>query len=652
MPWRLGAAFALLSLGSALGVTVETAAPAAAASDPVIAAAGDIACSFADGNFNSGTGTATNCRQAATSNLIKSRNVTAVLPLGDQQYWTGTTNEYKGGYDPSWGQLKSITRPVPGNHDYETAGATGYYGYFGSAAGDPAKGWYSYDIGTWHVVAVNSNCTVVDCTAGSPQEQWLKNDLSAHTNRCTLVYWHHPRFSSGNLGNDDNLVPFWNDLYAAGVELVLDGHHHIYERFAPQKPDTTVDNVRGVRQITVGTGGYNHDQTLRSPVQANSQVLDNTTFGVLFLTLHPTGYDFEFANDGSGSLTDSGSGTCKGVPGAPSAVAAAPKNNAADVSWTAAKDDGGLPITGYQVTASPGGKSVTVGPNVTGATVPGLNNGASYTFSVQAINDIGPGVAASTAPVVPGTGGYWLVASDGGIFSYGTARFFGSTGGMKLNQPIVGMASTPSHNGYWLVASDGGIFSYGDAKFFGSTGGTRLNQPVVGMAPTPSGQGYWLVARDGGIFSYGDAKFFGSTGGTRLNQPIVGMASTPSGKGYWLVASDGGIFSYGDAGFLGSTGAMKLNQPIVGMGSSPSGKGYWLVARDGGIFSYGDSKFYGSTGGTKLNQPIVGMAPTATGVGYWLVASDGGIFSYGDAKFFGSTGGQKLNQPVIGSAAS
>ena len=233
-----------------------------------------------------------------------------------------------------------------------------------------------------------------------------------------------------------------------------------------------------------------------------------------------------------------------------------------------------------------------------------------------------------------------------------SAGFYGSTGGTKLNQPIVGMASTPSGNGYWLVASDGGIFSYGDAGFFGSTGGTKLNQPIVGMASTPSGNGYWLVASDGGIFSYGDAGFFGSTGGTKLNQPIVGMASTPSGNGYWLVASDGGIFSYGDAGFFGSTGGTKLNQPIVGMASTPSGNGYWLVASDGGIFSYGDAGFFGSTGGTKLNQPIVGMASTPSGNGYWLVASDGGIFSYGDAGFFGSTGGTKLNQPIVGMAST
>ncbi len=209
----------------------------------------------------------------------------------------------------------------------------------------------------------------------------------------------------------------------------------------------------------------------------------------------------------------------------------------------------------------------------------------------------------------PDGGGYWLVASDGGIFSYGDAGFDGSPGGTHLNDPIVGMAATPDGGGYWLVASDGGIFSYGDAGFDGSPGGTHLNDPIVGMAATPDGGGYWLVASDGGIFSYGDAGFDGSPGGTHLNDPIVGMAATPDGGGYWLVASDGGIFSYGDAGFDGSPGGTHLNDPIVGMAATPDGGGYWLVASDGGIFSYGDAGFDGSPGGTHLNDPIVGMVP-------------------------------------------
>ena len=243
--------------------------------------------------------------------------------------------------------------------------------------------------------------------------------------------------------------------------------------------------------------------------------------------------------------------------------------------------------------------------------------------------------------------GYRFVASDGGVFDFGDANFWGSTGGIHLNQPVVGMAVTPSTNGYWLVASDGGIFTFGDAAFFGSMGGQHLNRPIVGMASTADGGGYWLVAADGGIFSFGDAKFFGSTGGIRLNKPIVGMAASPDGGGYWLVASDGGIFSYGDAGFFGSAGALVLNSPVVGMAASPDGGGYWLVASDGGIFDYGDAGFFGSTGDLRLNKPVVGMAASPDGGGYWLVAADGGIFNYGDANFYGSTGSIKLNQPIV-----
>ncbi|HEX4492046.1 MAG TPA: PQQ-binding-like beta-propeller repeat protein [Acidimicrobiia bacterium] len=244
--------------------------------------------------------------------------------------------------------------------------------------------------------------------------------------------------------------------------------------------------------------------------------------------------------------------------------------------------------------------------------------------------------------------GYWLVARDGGIFSFGGAPFCGSTGNLPLNRPIVGMAGTGGP-GYWLVASDGGIFAF-NRPFEGSTGDLRLAAPIVGMASTPSNAGYWLVASDGGIFSFGDAVFRGSTGAMRLAAPIVGMARTPSGHGYWLVASDGGIFSFGDAAFHGSTGALHLHAPIVGMERTPSGHGYWLVASDGGIFSFGDATFRGSTGAIKLAAPIVGMARTPSGHGYWLAASDGGIFSFGDATFRGSTGATKLAEPVVGMA--
>ena len=204
--------------------------------------------------------------------------------------------------------------------------------------------------------------------------------------------------------------------------------------------------------------------------------------------------------------------------------------------------------------------------------------------------------------------GYYLAASDGGIFNYGNLPFCGSTGAITINKPMVGLAATKDGGGYWEVASDGGIFGFGDATFHGSAGNIALNKPIVGMAVTHDGGGYWEVASDGGIFSYGDAAFHGSAGSIALNKAIVGMAATPDGGGYWEVASDGGIFSYGDAAFHGSSGNIVLNKPIVGMAVTPSGLGYWLVASDGGIFAYGDAQFYGSTGNEVLNKPVVAMS--------------------------------------------
>jgi hypothetical protein len=256
------------------------------------------------------------------------------------------------------------------------------------------------------------------------------------------------------------------------------------------------------------------------------------------------------------------------------------------------------------------------------------------------------GSAVPAAAATGGPAGYWMVAADGGIFAYGAARFFGSTGAIKLNMPIVAMAATPSGSGYWLVASDGGIFSFGDAGFFGSTGAMKLNRPIVGMAATPSGQGYWLVASDGGIFSFGDAGFFGSTGAVKLNKPITGMTASATGRGYRMVASDGGIFSFGDAPFFGSAGGTAPARPISGMASTPSGKGYWMVGSDGKVLSYGDAAALGSA--TALKS-VAAIAPTPSGAGYRAVDADGRLATFGDATDLGHPTGT-LSRPIVGLA--
>jgi hypothetical protein len=241
----------------------------------------------------------------------------------------------------------------------------------------------------------------------------------------------------------------------------------------------------------------------------------------------------------------------------------------------------------------------------------------------------GAGVSHHSSIGTQVTNNFWLATATGHVYSFGVINY-GSPGNAPLNQPIVTMVPSQDRHGYWLVASDGGVFSYGDSHFYGSTGSLVLNRPIVGMHPTRDQAGYWLVASDGGVFSFGDAHFYGSTGAIVLNKPVVGMATTPDGKGYWLVASDGGVFSFGDAQFYGSTGALHLDQPIVGMDPTPDGKGYWLVAADGGVFAFGDAGFYGSTGGS-TGEPVERLVTTQSGHGYWIVQQNGSSTAFGDA---------------------
>lgn len=270
------------------------------------------------------------------------------------------------------------------------------------------------------------------------------------------------------------------------------------------------------------------------------------------------------------------------------------------------------------------GCSITVfGQSEALATIPGCLGG-----------DI-VGVASTTSG-----NGYWLAGSDGGVFSYGDAPFYGSAATLKLNKPVVGIVATASGKGYWLVAADGGIFAFGDAPAPSNNTlpSTTLNQPVVGAARAANGNGLWLTAGDGGVFAFNGAGFYGSAANLRLNKPVVGMASSASGNGYWLVAADGGIFAYGDAPAPANNPlpSQTLNQPIVGAARAGATNGLWLTAGDGGIFAFNGAGFYGSAANLTLNKPVSSIASSPNGAGYWLAARDGGVFAYGNAGFFGN----------------
>src|SRR5215218_7052284 len=274
------------------------------AGDPVVVAAGDIASCESNGD-------------EATAHLLARIHGT-VLTLGDNAYDEGTAATFRECYGPSWGRYKARTRPAPGNHDYSggeasIGSAKGYFAYFRKYAGYPFKGYYSYNLGQWHLISLNSNCAEVDhCVSSSPQMRWLKANLAATSDkRCTLAYFHHPRFSSGEEhGSIEEVKPLWDALYAAGVEVVLSGHEHNYERFAPQDPEGRADPERGIREFVVGTGGESH-YPIFEPI-ANSEIHNDHTYGVLKLTLHPKGYEWRFVPAGGWTFTDSGSGWCHG----------------------------------------------------------------------------------------------------------------------------------------------------------------------------------------------------------------------------------------------------------------------------------------------------------------------------------------------------
>jgi len=259
---------------------------------PVLVGAGDVASCQSSGD-------------EATATILDTVPGVVIVP-GDIAYESGSSEEFAKCYDPSWGRHRARTRPAPGNHEYLTPGARPYYEYFGANAGNPDQGYYSYNVATWHVVVVNSSA---DVAPGSPQLQWLLKDLATNKSRCTLAYWHHPLFTSGPNGSAVKMRDIWRALYNSGTDVIINGHDHVYERFAPQDPTANPDSIRGIRQFTVGTGGRSL-YPLFSIRARNSQVGSSATYGVLKLTLHPSSYDWVFIPVTPGKFQDSGTANC------------------------------------------------------------------------------------------------------------------------------------------------------------------------------------------------------------------------------------------------------------------------------------------------------------------------------------------------------
>jgi acid phosphatase type 7 len=270
---------------------------AASQSDPVLVGAGDIA--GCDGGKLAAP--------QATATLLDSIPGT-VYAVGDLAYQDGAEVNFSRCYDPTWGRHRARTKPMVGNHEYQTPGAVDYYNYFGPAAGDPTKGYYSFDLGTWHIVVINSECSVVSCASGSAQATWLQADLTAHPATCTLALFHRPLFTSSSGTASGSVKPLWQILFNNGGDVVINGHAHVYERFAPQDPNGVANSATGIREFVVGTGGESHGNF--DTVAANSEVRNNTSYGVLKVTLHPTSYDWQFIPIASQTFTDSGSGSC------------------------------------------------------------------------------------------------------------------------------------------------------------------------------------------------------------------------------------------------------------------------------------------------------------------------------------------------------
>ena len=648
-----GLATSIALVSSLLAVNTITSARADSSSGQTwtIYAAGDVAAPNAGGDEQNAA--------IIAAGIAQDPDHSRVLMLGDGAYPDGTYQTYLDQYDKTnnggggWGQFKDKTYPAPGNHDYGQSMSLldgGYRQYWdpilqavngdhGETSGDTlsdSSGWYSVDIGpSWHVISLNWACTKSapgtpnpggsqsGCGANDPQGQWLAGDLQKATaaHKHILAMWHGARFVSGNKdpngqeatasGDFAKTDAYWTMLQNAGADLVLAGHHHLYERFDNMSNDSGVKgdhqgkvDPAGPASFVVGTGGGAPSQfcedtgvsCLRGADVARGSLkrIDNQ-FGVLKLVLHPDSYEFQFIAAGTGQVLDSSS--------APVATHAA-----------------------Y-----------------------GLGGGTTDTTTTTPTSATGP-TTQTTTPAAGARGGYWMVGADGKVYAFGTALKYGDAG-ITPGSSAVDLEPTPSGNGYWVVDDAGGVSSFGDAVYRGAPDSLTLKpgEKVTSLSSTPDGKGYWMFTDRGRVLPYGTAVSFGDMSNTKLNAPVLDSIVTPSGKGYYMVAADGGIFSFGDAAFHGSMGGKKLNAPVQSLVPTTTGLGYWLVASDGGIFAFGDAAFKGSMGSTKLNKPVTGMVRYADG--YLMVGEDGGIFDFSNQPFLGSLGGNPPARPIVSVAA-
>jgi len=736
--WVTGLILAGLSLVFATVLVVgpvvgsHPAGVAAAAGNPVLVVAGDIACGATDPDL-SGLNPA-DCQQRATEDLVAAIRPNYLLPGGDTQYAATeteggqpTATDYADGYGGSWGQLQNpsssdyvsglVVRPTPGDNEYGDANetdsgavsnASNYYSYFSSdlpsTVTGPSSDFYSFDIpvsgATWHVISLDSECAALPatsggppseskagCAAGSPEETFLRNDLAAHQGECTLVHFHEPEFSEG-FGLDTDYQSFWADAVQYHVTAILNGHAHSYERYRPVDQNETPD-ADGPTEIVVGTGGKSHG----SDVVPNSNVVSNdfNDFGVLELTLHAGSADFAFKTVG-GATPDSGTISCDPVVSGLSTnagmISGGSTVTVTGTNFTGSPTVrfGSTPATNVSVNSStsltarvPPGSAGTVDVTVTNAPPTGVSGSGPtsttsssdlYTYegrpTVTAVSPAGGPIAGGTTVTVTGTGLSGATEVDFGSAPATNVSASSSTSltatvpagsagtvDVTVTTPSGTSATGPADrftyqkSGYWMVGSDGSVFSFGGAPYLGSLTGLGIHvKDIVSLVHTADGQGYWMIGSDGGVFAFGDAGFVGSLPGLGVHaHDIVAAVPTATGKGYWMIGSDGGVFAFGDAGFVGSLPGLGVHvQNVVGSVPTSTGRGYWMVGADGGVFAFGDAGFVGSLPGLGVHvHDIVGVVATSDGTGYWMVGNDGGVFAFGDAGFVGSLPGLDIH---------